>query len=428
MQNVPWLVHRSESQQAGRHVFGLPKNFERTNNLEDEMKLILIALLALTACHKETPTTTQTDKPIELTGYVPDEDFAYRDNTTFITANLDEPIPEKFDVRDLMKQPFPPSKQQQCGDCWAWATHHAGEMVRQLVTGVPTDLSSQVVLSCSHQGSCGGGSMGAVAFLKHGLPTEAEYPYLGGSTGRCKLTDDEINKGWDPKALDTPYVGNSLDYSRAMKTADGYTRKPTVQEIQASIYKFKAPVVATVASFGYEGPGVYSNCSAINDGGNHMIVIPGWDSEGQLNAHVTNSHGPNHGVNGTSRIKWECGAGRLNRGLGVSSRVVIYKPACEPPHVDLGKAEDTITLGHAIKLGTPQPAGVTCQWAPTTGIADPHACVTFAEPTGSTEYHLIAKNNCGTASTMKLLRVLGPVTGTSGEYILTPHGMIVDTE
>jgi hypothetical protein len=29
---------------------------------------------------------------------------------------------------------------------------------------------------------------------------------------------------------------------------------------------------------------------------------------------------------------------------------------------------------------------------------------------------------------MKLLRVLGPVTGTSGEYILTPHGMIVDTE
>jgi len=186
----------------------------------------------------------------------------------------------------------------------------------------------------------------------------------------------------------------------------------------------KGPLVVTVASYSMSGPGIYNSCSAINSGGNHMVAIVGWDLEnGKRNAHVWNSWGKSHGENGVSRIQWECGNGRLNRGLGVSARIVKYKPTCIPPSA-AQKYLNEIKKGESVQIGVELTPGVTCQWLPEEGLSDPSSCNPIAQPNQSVEYHLSATNQCGTASSMTLVQV--ETADKSGKQkILTPHGEVL---
>lgn len=265
--------------------------------------------------------------------------------------------------------------------------------------------------------------MSAVDFILHGLPEEPLFPYAGYHKA-CKYSSSEIQTGWSPKMNSTPWVGESQRYSLAMKTKDGGYREGTkVKEMMNAMYDSKGPLVVTVSAFSLSGGGVYNSCSSINSGGNHMVAVVGWDSEnGKRNAHVWNSWGKSHGVNGVSRIQWECGDGRLNRGLGVSAKVVRYQPACVAPDA-AQKYLREIKKGESVEIGVKGTDGVACQWTPTVGLSNPNVCNPIATPNMSTEYHLSMTNACGTSSSMTLVSVWGANKFVQGK-VLTPHGIV----
>lgn len=356
------------------------------------------------------------------TGLLPEENWAYQDNVSFVTPSRAD-VPESFDLRDLMKNGEPVIRKQQCGDCWAWSTHHGLEIARAVHDGQVFDHSIQTVLSCSKAGSCSGGYMSAVGFLTHGLPLESEFPYAA-SNKACKFNNGQITDGWDGKVMEAPYVGSSFEYSRGRKLADGSYRPDgsKVSQMIAAMYQWQAPLVVTVSAYDASGNGVVNNCSAINSGGNHMVAVVGWDSDnGARNAHVWNSWGTSHGQNGVSRLKWECGSGKLNRGLGVSARVLHYKAPCTPPNAgQIGLHE--IKKGGSVQIGAEQPSGTSCQWTPSEGLDNPTACVTNAHPDRSTEYHLNATSDCGNSSSMTLVDVWGR-DGERSNLVMTPFGL-----
>lgn len=356
------------------------------------------------------------------TGLLHDKDWAYRDGVTFFETNLEMSVPDNFDLRDLMKNGQPEIRKQQCGDCWAWSTHHGLEIARAVHDQKVYDHSIQTVLSCSKAGSCNGGYMKAVDFLVRGLPLEPEFPYAG-SDKACKFSSTNLQSGWDGKIIAAPYIGNSLSYSRANRLKDGSYRDGTkVNKMMEAMFAWNSPLVVTVASYSISGPGVYDSCSAINSGGNHMVAIVGWEMwNGKRVAHVWNSHGQGHGEKGVSRIVWECGSGKLNRGLGVSAKIVQYKTPCTPPDASQTYLHE-VAAGQSVQIGAPQAAGVQCTWLPTEGLSNPNSCVTTAKPDASTEYHLTAQNACGKSSSMTLVHVWNQRTG-EGEKVITPFGV-----
>ena len=266
--------------------------------------------------------------------------------------------------------------------------------------------------------------MGAVEFLKHGLPLETEFPYAG-SDKHCPYDSSEISEGWTGKIIAAPYIGSSLQFSRGLRNGGFAADGSKVQKMMAAMAEWKAPLVVTVAAYSISGSGVYDSCSAINSGGDHMVAIVGWDLlDGKRIAHVWNSWGQTHGDKGVSRILWECGSGRLNRGLGQSARIVQYKPACVPPNAAQPYLHE-IHAGESVSIGAAQTEDVHCNWTPTEGLASPTSCVTNASPAVSTEYHLTAENACGTSSSMTLVDVW-PTVGSKRKIIHTPFGDVTD--
>ena len=350
------------------------------------------------------------------TGLLQEKGWAYQNGVTFLQPKYGE-LRNTFDLRELMANGVPEIKRQKCGDCWAWATHHGLKIVRAVHDNGVFEHSVQAVLSCSHSGSCNGGFMSAVNFLKHGLPLEEEFPYAG-SNVKCPYSSSDIQEGWDGKISDAPYIGSALQYSRGLRHTDRASWDGSkVENMMAAMIEWKSPLVVTVAGYSISGSGVYNACSAINSGGNHMVTIVGWDTWNDKRvAHVWNSWGPTHGENGVSRIQWECGKGRLNRGLGVLARIVQYKSPCVPPDAAQVYLHEALA-GTPIEIGAKQGDNTSCSWTPVEGLADPKACVTTAKPTKTTEYHLTAQNSCGISSSMTLVHLWG-----RDQLIHTPFG------
>ena len=76
-----------------------------------------------------------------------------------------------------------------------------------------------------------------------------------------------------------------------------------------------------------------------------------------------------------------------------------------------------------MEIGIEPKEGMTCSWAPAAGLSDPNSCNPVAKPTISTEYHLSAKNSCGTSSSMTLVS-LWQADKTQKQKVSTPHGQI----
>lgn len=159
-----------------------------------------------------------------------------------------------------------------------------------------------------------------------------------------------------------------------------------------------------------------------------MVNIVGWGKESDIEfASVWNSWGKGHGLNGISRIKWECGGpGKLNRALGQEARVFEYKPTCpNQPDAFTGPSQTIIKLspGVGVQLGKQAKKGQSCHWLPEEGLSDPNSCNPFASPDFTTEYHLTATTECGEASAMVTVNVLGPKFEKS-DKVLTPFGIM----
>lgn len=338
------------------------------------------------------------------------------------TPEDEEAIPDSWSVLDLGKAKQVKVNTQRCGDCWSQATTKAFEVMIAAHDEKVEKLSVQTQISSCRPdyGSCSGGYPSAADFLVAiGNPFEKQDPYQGRNSS-CKFTKAELEAGFDYKLDAAPYVGSSMAHSRFYKDLAGYTAG-SARAIAALMYKYQSPAVVTVNAY-QAGPRTITNCSAINSQGNHMVFVSGWENKAEI-AHVFNSWGKSHGTNGISKIKWECGgAGRFNRGLGVSARVYLYGPKCHNVADAYTGPNVTIKKGETAVIGRKAKVGQTCEWLPEEGLAftDESKCEALAAPAITTEYHLKATTECGTASAMVLVTPEGEESG----MILTPLGKV----
>ena len=131
--------------------------------------------------------------------------FGYRrmSDSTAPVAQIElsqAPTPTSWDWRT--KGAVTPVKDQgNCGSCWAFSTTGSVEGANQLATGTLTAFSEQYLVDCAKNGNygCDGGEMtNALTWVKkHGIPTEAAYPYTA-RDGRCKkkVKTQKVISGW----------------------------------------------------------------------------------------------------------------------------------------------------------------------------------------------------------------------------------------
>lgn len=364
---------------------------------------------------------------LKKTGLKHDNNWPYQDGIIWATASAQEmaEVPNQWDLSDDSKMIR--ITKQRCGDCWAQSTRANLEQLILTHTGVNEPLSTQTMISrCCNTGSCNGGYMTTPGWVvENGLPILERDPYLGGKNSSCKFNMTKVK--WDYHLMQAPYVGSSRDYSRAIRVIDRKGAK--VANTQALMIKHRSSTVATIKAISSSG-GIITSCSSINSGGNHMQNIVGWYMDnGELIARVQNSWGTNHGQNGYTHIKWECGDGRLNRGLGRSSRVGVYNTptSCKnlaDPYVG---HKNTLYFEHGtrgVQLGRAVKYKQTCSWLPKDGLNNPNSCNPIANPKISTEYHLTAETDCGKASAMVLVRPLEEAKKLGPYRLNTPSGEI----
>ena len=218
--------------------------------------------------------------------------------------------PEAWDIRDLNPAVSQVKiNRQTCGSCWAESSQKLLDLQVAVNDGKVIDSSVQYLVStCVPTGDCGGGYMTTPdhiiknKFGGSGLPFWVDDPYLG-TNSSCKWSKDQMAAGWEYKLKSAPWVGSSLMHSKGAKKG---VRGNTAEMIKALMYKYKSGALVTVSAYDVSGNGIVNSCSF--GGTNHMVVIPGWGKENGVEyASVWNSWGKGHGLNGISRIKWECG-------------------------------------------------------------------------------------------------------------------------
>jgi hypothetical protein len=317
------------------------------------------------------------------------------------------------------------------------AQTEALELIVAAKAGKVTELAVQThISSCSSHGNCGGGYMSAPDFVvETGNPFEVQDPYLGRNS-ICEFSHEELGKGFEYKVKSAPYVGSSKSHSRFFQggRSSGLRESLTraqVSAIKAMMVKYKSPAVVTIAAISSSG-GTINTCSSINSGGNHMQAVVGWGPEGDPNiADVMNSWGLGHGNNGVTRIKWECGEGKLNRGLGKAARVYEFQGCDKPadPYTGGDKTFIKSSPEHGVWIGRKPSNGQTCRIEPTAGLSDfdSSGCRAFASPDRATEYHITAyQPECDdTKSAMVLITpYIEGQDDRDRNVILTPWGEV----
>jgi len=190
--------------------------------------------------------------------------------------------------------------QGMCGSCWDFAGVAMLESALMIALDQPDtdpDYSEQFVLSCNDipgcPSSCGGGYLNAaLEFMTlAGVPPESCFPYEANDGLPCGFsspsTESSLQKlqGWSfvtTSALDIPAIKDAL----ALGPVGSWF------QIYESFY-------------GYSG-GVYSAHGSVYTGGNHLVLIVGFDDE--LSCWIVkNSWGPYWGEDGYFRIAYDSG-------------------------------------------------------------------------------------------------------------------------
>ena len=176
-------------------------------------------------------------------------------------------LPASLDWRHNPNNYVTPVRDQgNCGSCWAFATTGALESYTLIKNNQPNtdiDLAEQILVSCSHVGSCSGGYIDRASdFIRDtGLPEESCYPYTA-TNGNCR-------KACNDWRLNTDRIDSWFYVA---------TTSPTVDAIKNAIYT-SGPLVTTMDVytdfFSYKS-GIYSYTSGSYEGG-HAILIIGYD-------------------------------------------------------------------------------------------------------------------------------------------------------
>jgi cathepsin L len=205
-----------------------------------------------------------------------------------------------------------PPKQQQCGDCWAFAS--AGQMESALLMAgwSALDLSEQRILSCSNSGDCGGGRRwDALPWaIPNNVATEANYPYDGGVKTPCK---SGITSGYH--LLAAGWVDGS----------GNVTPTPTLKQAICEYGPISVSIYASPALQMYNG-GVF-NENNNNSGTNHAVLLIGWDdSKGAWL--IKNSWGTDWGEGGYGWVQYGSNLiGKWSFWAKASAPKIVLNPA-----------------------------------------------------------------------------------------------------
>ena len=197
-------------------------------------------------------------------------------------------LPKSWDWRK--ESPAQPGIRNQgnCGSCWAFGTTAALNWALSRKMATPVNLAEQEILSCSHDGSCGGGYFAHDYQQATGQSPEKEFPYVA-SDVRCKKNLSHMYKiaKWG-------YVGEKH-------------RKPSVDELKAAIYAY-GPISVTVNAnnaFAQYQSGVFKGKHCGKGSTNHLVHLVGWDDDGGYFI-LGNSWGESWGEKGYMRIAYGC--------------------------------------------------------------------------------------------------------------------------
>ncbi|OGS12160.1 MAG: hypothetical protein A2234_11085 [Elusimicrobia bacterium RIFOXYA2_FULL_58_8] len=191
-----------------------------------------------------------------------------------------------------------PRNQKKCGSCWAFAMTAGLEsytLLKQNTPGVDLDLSEQVMLSCSGDGSCSGGRLTATFLKKSGLPVEAAYPYTA-TDGSCAAAAT----GWQAAAYKVGAWGSVSKNIEVLKTAlIKYGPLPTAMMVYEDFMLYKS--------------GIYSYTTGKKLGG-HAILLVGYNDEEKYFI-LKNSWDTGWGEDGYFRIAYSEMGSVVNLGL-----------------------------------------------------------------------------------------------------------------
>jgi uncharacterized repeat protein (TIGR02543 family) len=182
--------------------------------------------------------------------------------------------------------------QGNCGSCWAFASTAALEaetIIKNNTPGTDLDLSEQAVISCSGDGSCGGGYLVDNFFVTTGAPLESCYPYTAGN-GSCA----NACANWQ----DNTYKISSYTWV----VPYGATQTAYVLKNALNSYGPIAVTMAVYSDFYYYSSGIYSHVTGYLEG-YHAILLVGYDDVNGCFI-VKNSWGTGWGESGFFRIAY----------------------------------------------------------------------------------------------------------------------------
>lgn len=215
------------------------------------------------------------------------------------------PLPEKWDTRSVGVGLPPVRNQGQCGSCWAFGTTAAVEASIALYDKKLVDLSEQLVLDCSGQGTCGGGFWAYNVFVNPGGAMEKDYAYTAWD-GQCKS-----------KSVQHPY---KIESYQGIQDNDRDAIKGAIRD-----YGAVGVTMAVCGSFPGYGGGIYDSTECNYAGSNHIVALVGWDDtvttkRGKGVWIMRNSWGSSWGDNGYCYMAYGVA------GIEENGTYVIYKP------------------------------------------------------------------------------------------------------
>lgn len=251
--------------------------------------LLTASILSVPIFAYESGRTWASDKDLkEITGAI--RPATAPQGSKFKAVDFVGPLPEWFDVRDVLETRMPSVRNQgRCGSCWAFGSTAAMEIAHALLQkpGNPEiDLSEQELVSCSKHGSCRGGWFAHKYQVKPGEALEEDFPYVAYDK-KCKK-----NLKHDYAIAEYYYVGEK-------------NRKPTVDELKAAIYEYGSVAVTVTANNAMKNykSGIFTSCS--NSKINHLVALVGWNDATKTWI-MRNSWGDDWGEKGYMQIPWGC--------------------------------------------------------------------------------------------------------------------------
>jgi C1A family cysteine protease len=190
------------------------------------------------------------------------------------------PIPQSKDWRlEGTGYVNPVRDQASCGCCWAFAACGAIEGAYFKATQIARVMSPQQLVDCDHGNDnfgCGGGmpERAFQYFIRHGILTESEYPYISGSTGTpgaCKYN-----------ASMQPHTIKMTGWSYT--SASSFTDESALTEAIANIGPVAVAIYVTDEFQSYQS-GVFSEnaCKVYDASGNpsinHAVIAVGFGTD-----------------------------------------------------------------------------------------------------------------------------------------------------